>query len=181
MEISTRHCDDDVEVELELMANTALDGEVVCFSALEIGSYFSNGKESTEYDEGEGPLSASRSGRCVCRFRFGWSLSVRVQATRLRVENSLDSERQHSASEKADVCMRLTKCIKSLQASEARFLPERIVVQPQLFKGIHMSHGSSLLDDRDMDCTSLHTGKVLPVDERGDWMRTIKLWPDGGI
>ena len=81
MEVSTGHGDDDVEVELELMANTALDGEVVCFGATEIGSYFSDSKEGTEYYEGESPLPASRSGRCVRRFRFGWSLSVPVQAT----------------------------------------------------------------------------------------------------
>jgi hypothetical protein len=71
MQVLTGHGDDDIEVELELMAHAALDREVVGFVAPPPGAELGNGDERAYDDQSNGPLATTRGGGGIRRFRFG--------------------------------------------------------------------------------------------------------------
>ena len=71
MQVAAGHGHNDVEIQLEFVADTSLDGEVVGLGAMKVSSKFSDGEEGAEDDNGEGPLAAGCGGRGVGGFCFG--------------------------------------------------------------------------------------------------------------
>ena len=69
--VLTRHGDDDVEVQLELVADSLFDGEVVGFDTADPGADFGEGQEDAEDGDHDSPFPSCGCGRCVGWFGLG--------------------------------------------------------------------------------------------------------------